>query len=104
MKGAGSQASPRHINNLNPFDKYSDIQNLQFATITHSADNRFIMEDALSDLASQQRLEKVPCSNIKAMDDWMLNCENEANLVCSQCFLVKVRGDSQRTGVCSLRI
>lgn len=62
------------------------------------------MEDALSDLAIQQRLEKVPCSNIKAMDDLMLNCENEANLVCSQCFLVKVRGDSQSTSVCSLRI
>ena len=62
------------------------------------------MEDASSDLAIQQRLEKVPCSNIKAMDDLMLNCENEANLVCSQCFLVKVRGDSQSTGVCSRRI
>ena len=104
MKGLRSQASPRHINSLNSFEKYSDIQNIQSSTINHSADNTSIMEDAISDLAIQQRLEKVPCSNIKARDDLMLNCENAANLVCSQCFLVKVREDSQSTGVCSFYI
>lgn len=52
------------------------------------------MEDALSDLdISQQRLERAPCANTRVVDGLMvdglmLNCVNEANLVCSQCFLV----------------
>lgn len=50
------------------------------------------MEDTLSDLpSSQQQLERTPCANFKDVDGVRLNCDNEANLVCSQCFLVKVR-------------
>lgn len=74
-------------------------------TSTHFADNIFAMEDALSDLASSQhRLERAPCSNTKEVDGLMLNCDNEANLVCSQCFLVKVRGDFNSTVITSRQI
>lgn len=66
-------------------------------TTTRSA---FIMEDALSDLdTSQQRLERAPCANTREVDGLLLNCDNEANLVCSQCFLVKVRRNFNLTGV-----
>ena len=102
MKRIRSQASPGYIKTFNDLEIYSDIQNIQSPAINHSADNTSIMEDALSDLAVQQRLVKAPCSNIKAIDDLTRNCENEANLVCSQCFLVKVQEDSQSTYVCSL--
>lgn len=56
------------------------------------------MEDALSESASsQQRLERAPCANLTEVNGLRVNCDNEANLVCSQCFLVKV--NSKSTGM-----
>lgn len=71
-------------------------------TSTHPADNIFVMEDKSSNLvSSQQRLETAPCANTKEVDGLMVNCDNEASLVCSQCFLVKVRGDPNIMGITS---
>ena len=54
----------------------------------------------MSDLdISQQRLERAPCANTREVDGLLLNCDNEAHLVCSQCFLVKVRRNLNLTDV-----
>ena len=54
----------------------------------------------MSDLdISQQRLERAPCANTREVDGLLLNCDNEAHLACSQCFLVKVRRNFDLTDV-----
>lgn len=62
------------------------------------------MEDTVSDQpSSQQHLERTPCANITEVDGLRLNCKNEASLVCSQCFLVKVRRNPSRTNTATRR-
>ena len=71
---------------------------------TYLKGNIFIMQDTLSDLASsQQHLERTPCANFTQLDGLKVNCDNEASLVCSQCFLVKVWQNPNRTNTATDR-